>query len=383
MAGRRLKRSARIISYEGWRSATRAANPRGAAAKDPAIRLLVTGNQGFIGPVLTRMAHARGHQVSGLDVGYFEDCLTNPGQDAKPDRQFRRDIREVGAGDLEEVEAIVHLAGLSNDPMGELNPQLTHDINVGGTLRLAELAKAAGVKRFVFASSCSIYGAAGGAAELDETAALDPVSAYAVSKADAETALGAMADDAFAPVSMRNATAFGLGARPRFDLVVNNLAGWAHTTGTVRVMSDGTPWRPLAHIEDISLAALCAAEAPADAVGGRAFNIGRPDANYQVSQIARAVCDAFPAARLEITGDTGGDPRSYRVDFGLALRELPGFSPRWTLEMGVEEVARWLKDNGLKDAAFDSRLFVRLKQLRHEMDHGRLDADLRRIKAPG
>jgi nucleoside-diphosphate-sugar epimerase len=351
----------------------RAPQPRIAA-----IRLLVTGNQGFIGPVLTRMARAKGHHVTGLDIGYFADCLAGPEPDALPDRQIPRDIREVGAADLEGIEAIVHLAGLSNDPMGELNPRLTHDINVGGTLRLAELAKAAGAARFVFASSCSIYGAAGGAAELDETAALDPVSAYAVSKADAEAGLAAMADASFAPVFMRNATAFGLGARPRFDLVVNNLAGWAHAIGAVRVMSDGTPWRPLAHIEDIALAALCAVEASADAVRGRAFNIGRADANYQVSQIAQAVCDAFPEARLEITGESGGDPRSYRVDFGRALRELPGFAPQWTLERGVDEAARWLKDGGLWDAAFDSRLFIRLKQLRYEMDLGQLDGDLRR-----
>jgi nucleoside-diphosphate-sugar epimerase len=325
------------------------------------------------------MARARGHRVTGLDIGYFEDCVAIPAQDIAPDRQIRRDIREVSAADLQGIDVVVHLAGLSNDPMGELNPRLTHDINTEGTLRLARLAKAAGVGRFVFASSCSIYGAAGGAAALDETAGLDPVSAYASSKADSEAGLSAMADADFAPVFMRNATAYGLGARPRFDLVVNNLSGWAWTTGAVRVMSDGTPWRPLAHIEDISLAALCAAEAPADLVRGRAFNIGRADANYQVREIALAVCDAFPSARLEITGAAGGDPRSYRVDFGRALRELPGFAPQWTLERGVDEAARWLKDNGLKDADFDSRLFIRLKQLRHEMAEGRLDGDLRRV----
>jgi nucleoside-diphosphate-sugar epimerase len=383
LANARLGLSGRIIGYEGWRCAACAANPQGAAARIAAIRLLVTGNQGFIGPVLTRMARARGHHVTGLDVGYFADCIAGPEPDAPPDRQIQRDIREASASDLEGIEAIVHLAGLSNDPMGELNPRLTHDINVGGTLRLAELAKAAGVPRFVFASSCSIYGAAGGAVELDETAALDPVSAYAVSKADAEAGLAALADANFAPVFMRNATAFGLGVRPRFDLVVNNLAGWANATKTVRVMSDGTPWRPLAHIEDISQAALCAAEAPAQIVRGRAFNIGRTDANYQVSQIAETICEAFPQARLEITGESGGDPRSYRVDFGRALRELPGFAPQWTLARGVDEAARWLKDGGLRDSAFDSRLFIRLKQLRHELDQGRLDAELRRIIAPG
>jgi nucleoside-diphosphate-sugar epimerase len=328
------------------------------------------------------MAQARGHRVTGLDTGYFADCVAVEGANVRPDRQIRRDIREVVEADLHGIDAVVHLAGLSNDPMGELNPQLTHRINVGGTLRLARLAKAAGVSRFVFASSCSIYGAAGGEAELDETASVAAVSAYAVSKVDAEVDLGVMADADFAPVFMRNATAYGLGARPRFDLVVNNLAGWARTTGTVRVMSDGTPWRPLAHIEDISLAALCAAEAPADTVRGRAFNIGRADANYQVSQIAAAVCDAFPGARLEITGESGGDPRSYRVDFSRAQRELPGFAPRWTLERGVDEAARWLNDNGLKDAGFDTRLFIRLKQLRHELEAGRLDADLRWVRPP-
>jgi nucleoside-diphosphate-sugar epimerase len=199
-----------------------------------------------------------------------------------------------------------------------------------------------------------------------------------VSKARSEEGLTALADHDFSPVFMRNATAYGLGSRPRFDLVVNNLAGWAYTSGVVRVMSDGTPWRPLTHIEDISLAALCAAEAPRETVHGQAFNIGRSDANYQVRDIAEAVRAAFPGSRLEITGETGGDPRSYRVDFSKALNGLPGFAPRWTLERGVDEVASWLKANGLKDHAFDSRLFIRLKQLKHEVEQGVLDGNLRR-----
>jgi nucleoside-diphosphate-sugar epimerase len=327
---------------------------------------------------MTRMARRRGHHVTGLDVGYFQDCVTIPEADAQADVQILRDIRDVSAADVRGVDAVIHLAGLSNDPMGELNPGLTYDINLEGTLALARLAKAAGVGRFVFASSCSIYGAAGGAGQLDETAPLEPVSAYAVSKARSEEGLSAMADAAFSPVFMRNATAYGLGPRPRFDLVVNNLSGWAHATGAVRVMSDGTPWRPLTHIEDISLAALCAAEAPRGAVHAQAFNIGRSDANYQVRDIAEAVRAAFPGARLEVTGETGGDPRSYRVDFGKAARGLPGFAPQWTLERGVAETAAWLKGRGLKDQAFDSRLFIRLKQLRHEVERGALDSDLRR-----
>jgi nucleoside-diphosphate-sugar epimerase len=342
------------------------------------MRLLVTGNQGFIGPVLTAMAQGRGHVVTGLDIGYFADGVARPEAEAKADLQILRDMRDVTAADVEGADAIIHLAGLSNDPMGELNPRLTYDINLESTLNLARLAKAAGVGRFVFASSCSIYGAAGGAGMLDETAPLEPVSAYAVSKARSEEGLLALADQDFSPVFMRNATAYGLGSRPRFDLVVNNLAGWAYTAGVVRVMSDGTPWRPLTHIEDISLAALCAAEAPREAVHGQAFNIGRSDANYQVRDIAEAVRAAFPGSRLEITGETGGDPRSYRVDFSKALDGLPGFAPRWTLERGVDEVAGWLKSNGLKDQAFDSRLFIRLKQLKHEVEQGVLDGELRR-----
>jgi nucleoside-diphosphate-sugar epimerase len=343
------------------------------------MRLLVTGNQGFIGPVLTGMAQARGHAVTGLDVGYFEGCVSRPQADARADRQILRDIRDVGAADLEGVDAIIHLAGLSNDPMGALDAQLTYDINLDGTLNLARLAKAAGVSRFVFASSCSIYGAAGGGAALDETAPLEPVSAYAISKARSEEGLSALADAAFSPVFMRNATAYGLGPRPRFDLVVNNLAGWAFTTGVVRVMSDGSPWRPLTHIEDIALAAICACEAPRETVHNQAFNIGRTDANYQVKDIAQAVQAALPSSQLEITGETGGDPRSYRVDFSKALNGLPGFAPQWTLERGVAEVAGWLKAEGLKGQAFDSRLFIRLKQLQYKMDTGALDQRLRRV----
>jgi len=344
------------------------------------MRLLVTGNQGFIGPVLVRMAQSRGHFVVGLDIGYFEECLSRPQADALADRQIVRDIRKVTAADLEGVDCVIHLAGLSNDPMGALDAQLTFDINLEGTLNLARLAKRMGVERFVFASSCSIYGAAGGARALDETAPLEPVSAYAISKARSEEGLMALADRTFSPVFMRNATAYGLGPRPRFDLVVNNLAGWAFTTGSVRVMSDGSPWRPLTHIEDISLAAICACEAPREAVHAQAFNIGRTDANYQVKDIAQAVQQAFPSSQLVITGETGGDPRSYRVDFSKALHRLPGFVPLWKLERGVAEVADWLKGQGLKGETFDSRLFIRLKQLQYEMSTGSLDGQLWRTR---
>jgi nucleoside-diphosphate-sugar epimerase len=324
------------------------------------------------------MAQARGHSVVGLDVGYFKDC----GGDVPADRQIVRDVRDVTTPDLHDVDAVIHLAGLSNDPMGALDESLTRDINLDATLALGRLAKAAGVGRFVFASSCSLYGAAGGEAALDETASMAPVSAYAVSKAKSEEGLSALADSDFSPVFMRNATAYGVGPRPRFDLVVNNLAGWAYTTGVLKVMSDGTPWRPLVHIEDIALAALCAVEAPQAAVHNHAFNVGRSDANYRVRDVAAAVHQAFPQAALNITGESGGDPRSYRVNFDKALNCLPGFAPRWTLEAGVDEVARWLRNGGLGDAAFDSRRFVRLAQLQALRAEGVIDDQLRVVRTP-
>ena len=344
------------------------------------MHILITGNQGFIGPVLTRLAREAGHRTTGLDIGYFETCVSPLTPDILPDRQAMAILDDILA--LEGIDAVIHLAGLSNDPMGALNPDLTYDINLEATARLGELARAAGVSRFIFASSCSIYGAAGQEGALDETAAFNPVSAYAVSKVRSEERLAALASDSFSPVFMRNATAYGVSPRTRFDLVVNNLSGWAHTAGIIKVMSDGTPWRPLVHIEDISRAALAAATAPREAIHNQAFNVGRNDANYQVREIAEAVSAAFPAASMEITGETGGDPRSYRVDFTKALTSLPGFTPTWTLEKGVDEIARFLKDNGLNDGTFDNRLFIRLKQLKYGVDTGALDASLRRTEKP-
>lgn len=343
------------------------------------MRILVTGNQGYIGPVLTKLARERGHHVTGLDIGYFQDCIPEGQNDIPPDRQIFRDIRDVTAEDLDGTDTIIHLAGLSNDPMGAFKPELTYEINLASTIRLAELAKKVGIRRFIFASSCSTYGNAHNSeAALDESAAFNPVSAYAISKVKSEAALATVADEHFSPVFMRNATAFGVSPRMRFDLVVSNLSGWAHSSGVIKVMSDGTPWRPLVHIEDISQAAILAAEAPRDAVHNQAFNIGRNDANYQVKDIADAVARAFPKAKLEITGETGGDLRSYRVNFDKALSTLPGFSPKWTLEKGVDEIAEWLRAGSLRDHMFDSRLFIRLKQLDHCIQTKVIDEMLRR-----
>lgn len=342
------------------------------------MRVLVTGHLGYIGSVMIRTLKAAGHHVTGLDIGYFRECGASFDDWVTPDAEIVRDIRDVVAADFDGIDGVVHLAALSNDPLGEINEALTFDINFEASMRAARFAKAAGVSRFVFASSCSVYGAAGDAtAPLQETAPSRPVSAYAVTKARTEEGLSALAGDGFSPVSLRNATAFGVSARTRLDLVLNNLMAYAHATGGIVVKSDGTPWRPLVHIEDISMAVAACLTAPRMAIHNEVFNIGRHDANYQVRDIAAAVKRVVPTAELEITGQMGGDPRSYRVDFTKALTDLPGFVPRWTLAMGAEELDRWFRAGMLAGEAFDSRRFVRLRQLRHLMDVGAVDGNLR------
>lgn len=341
------------------------------------MHVLVTGHLGYIGPSVVRRLKEAGHTVRGLDVAYFADCITDERRLARPDREVAKDVRDVVPADLEGLDAIVHLAALSNDPMGQLDPSLTHDVNTLGSARLAEAALQAGVARFVFASSCSIYGNSGTDGLVDETAEMVPLSAYAKSKVDTEANLRKLIPRGLEPVFLRNATAFGLSARTRFDLVVQNLFGWARQHNVVRVLSDGTPWRPLVHIEDIAAACVAAVEAPAGTVAGEGFNIGREDANYQVKDIAEAVVAMVGSARMEITGEAGNDPRSYRVSFAKSKSGLPGFSPSWTLEDGCEEIGRWLSDDGLGDEPFDSRRFVRLKQLQHLLNERRLDPKLR------
>jgi nucleoside-diphosphate-sugar epimerase len=340
------------------------------------MKVLITGHLGFIGPVMTRLFKSAGHHVVGLDTGYFRECVTDDPDYPTPDAEIVRDIRKVEAGDVKGMDAIVHLAGLSNDPLGQLVPELTADINKNATVRLATLAKENGVSRFVFASSCSLYGAADNTAPLTEEAAFNPVSAYALSKVNSEKSVLPLADENFSPVFLRNATAYGVSPRIRFDLVLNNLMGWARTTGRVKVMSDGTPWRPLVHIEDISRAALAAVEAPRSAIHGEAFNIGRNDANYQVREIAEAVARAVPDSTLEIVGESTGDTRSYRVDFTKALTTLPGFEPQWTLEKGCDELNQWFDNHTVNEASFESRQFIRLGQLNHLLDSRQLDKSL-------
>ena len=335
------------------------------------MRVLITGHMGYIGPAMVRMFKRAGHFVGGLDTGFFRECLTSD-EEIRPDTEVIKDTRHLEADDVAGFDCIVHLAALSNDPMGELAPELTMQINHEASVRTARVAKATGVNRFVFASSCSLYGAATTGQALTEEAPFNPLSAYAVSKVKTELALRELADEHFTPVYMRNATAYGVSPRLRFDLVLNNLMAWAKTAGCIRVTSDGTPWRPLVHVEDISRAALCAAEAPQDAVHNEAFNVGRQDCNYRIREIAEAVAREVPEASLEITGETTGDLRSYKVSFEKIAERLPGYAPQWTIERGCREFHDWFQLRNETVASFQSRRYIRLKQLKYLMSENRL-----------
>jgi nucleoside-diphosphate-sugar epimerase len=336
------------------------------------MRVLITGHMGYIGPVMVRMFKKAGHFVGGLDTGFFRECRTLNEDDIGPDVEVIKDIRDIEIEDVAGFDCVVHLAALSNDPMGELAPDLTMKINYEASVRAARLAKAAGVGRFVFASSCSLYGAASTSELLTEEAPFNPLSAYAASKVKTELGLRELADDRFTPVYLRNATAYGVSPRLRLDLVLNNLMAWAMTSGRIRVTSDGTPWRPLVHIEDISRAALCAAEAPQDVVHNEAFNVGRQDSNYRIREVAEAVAREVPEASLEITGETAGDARSYRVSFAKIMERLPGYAPEWTIERGCREFRSWFGLRSETVISFQSRRYIRLNQLKHLISENRV-----------
>lgn len=330
------------------------------------MKVLVTGHAGFIGPIVIRQLHERGHETVGLDIGYFNDIEIPFPNSERPNKEIFCDIRNTPEDIFDGIDGIIHLCAISNDPMGQLNPRITDEINYKAGISFAKKAKAAGVKRFVFASSCSIYGNAGMSEKpLDETAEFNPVSAYAFSKVDMENALSELAADDFSPVYMRNATAYGVSSRTRLDLVVANLMASGLYSGSIRVLSDGTPWRPLTHIEDIALGAICALEADKAAVHNKAFNIGRSDANYRVIQIAEKVSEMMNGVELEIVGETLGDDRSYQVNFDYALNNLPNFKPSWDLEKGIEQLSRWFKEQSQFEDMLRSRYFIRLAQLEY------------------
>lgn len=339
--------------------------------------ILLTGNLGYIGTVMTGTLRRAGYRVVGLDSGWFDRNLFAPIPDEmQPDMQILKDIRTVNAKDLDGIDAVVHLAGLSNDPLGEINPGLTDEINHLATVRLGRLCKEAGCGRFVFASSCSIYGIANTDSAVDEEGALSPITAYAKAKVDAERGLAAMADNRFHPVFMRNATVYGVSARLRLDLVVNNLLAYAYLTGEVSILSDGTPWRPIVHIEDFSQAFLAALEAPSGKVHAQAFNVGLNSENYQVKEIARVVQQAVPGSRVKILNTTGSDERSYRVEFSKIRNALPGFQPRWDLPRGIEQLLEAYRKYGLTREDFESNKYFRIRSMKSLMEAEEVNARL-------
>ena len=340
------------------------------------MQVLVTGHLGYLGTVMVPILEAAGHDVTGLDAGFFADCVLGPAPKDPPGMLI--DLRDVTCEQLSGVEAVIHLGALSNDPLGALAPEITYDINHHASVRLAQLAKEAGVQRFLYASTCSVYGAS--VQELvDETAPLRPLTPYAESKVRVEDDVAAIADDSFSPVFLRNATAFGFSPRLRADIVLNNLVGHAVLTGDVRVLSDGTPWRPLVHARDIATAFLLALEAPIRKVHCTAYNVGTESNNLTVAEIAQSVVDAVPGAELLITGETGADPRSYRVDFS-AFREALGFEAAWSVPDGAAELFKEYVSAGLTRGDFFEK-FTRLPRLQALRTAGVLDDSLRRISS--
>jgi nucleoside-diphosphate-sugar epimerase len=339
------------------------------------MRVLVSGHHGYIGSILVPLLGAAGHEVVGLDTYMYEGC--DFGQELAPAvPAIRKDVRDTTPADLDGFDAVIHLAALSNDPVGDLNPDCTFAINHRASVSLARAAKQAEVERFLFASSCSLYGAAG-ADWIDEGAEFNPVTPYGESKVLAERDIGALADDSFSPTFLRNATAHGLSPRHRGDLVVNNLTAFALATGEVLMQSDGTPWRPLVHIEDISRAFLGLMQAPREQVHNEAFNVGADEENYRISEVARIVEEAVPGSRIAFAEGAGPDKRSYRVSFAKLQRAFPELHPKWTVRTSVEQMLTAYRDNGLDIDDFKGSRFMRIARIKELMAEGRLDEALR------
>ena len=341
------------------------------------MRLMVTGDQGYIGAVLVPILMGKGYEVIGYDAGYFTE---NTLQDIEEDyTKIKKDIRDIDKNDLKGIDGIIHLAGLSNDPLGDFSPLLTEDINFSGTMRLAELAKECGVSRFVYASSQSMYGISESSDELDEDDSVkNPITAYAIAKWRAEQQLHVMSTDDFVITSFRPSTVFGASPRLRCDIVFNNLVACAYTTGRIEIMSDGTPWRPTVHIRDVCSAFIAGIEAPSSLVAGRAFNVGVLDGNFTVRDIAEAAQRAVPGCDLVFTGEHGSDSRTYKVGFSRILTELSDYyKPEWDLDMGGRELVTFFDDIGFSENQFRGRDTNRLAQLKHQINNNVVNSDFR------
>ncbi|MBE9125734.1 MULTISPECIES: NAD-dependent epimerase/dehydratase family protein [unclassified Coleofasciculus] len=338
------------------------------------MRLLLTGHKGYIGTILTPMLLAEGHEVVGVDSDLFEQSTFGDGIVNIP--ELKKDIRDIEASDLRGFEAILHLAGLSNDPLGNLNAELTYEINHLASVRLAALAKQVGVERFLFSSSCSTYGAAG-KDKVTEEAPFNPVTPYGESKVLVERDVSKLADDDFSPTFLRNATAYGASPRLRFDLVLNNLVAWAVTTGRIYIKSDGTPWRPIVHIEDISRAFIAVLHAPREVIHNQAFNVGSTEENYQICDLAEITREVVPSCQIEYAPDGEPDKRCYRVDFSKIRRVLPEFKPQWNVRLGANQLYEAYQKVGLCVDDFEGSRYKRIDHIKQLLSSDRLDLTLR------